>query len=503
VRNVRLIEAAGDLIHDPALYQVSMLTESELAIAGAALELGAQARPVDAALLLTHARRTFRAGHDLVAALESLENRGWLLIDRVSEFHIADVRAAIGPLEEVAIGGRCQDRLARLPVVDLARAVWETSLGMVAPTLHLALLGVGWPIPGREIEQVHIAKMRSTRRLGPFHGCLVIGDLEGVPIYAAASTEADQVGALEEAWSGATGEIGGCTFSVRTIFSVPSSRLRGRRWSVVADDLVGCHVTRSDEAGHQMSLRSQLEMTVALRDAIRDATLLAERAVAGVEEQVHIHYQMKGSETTIVDVLGQEPGVTQVNCLDPWWIGDSLVALRFAEQLSLPSEFRVGKMVTGSWHSDLHPIRAIARDIENDIQSFNKHHPRVQVDAQQGSLERWLLPLMERRYQDAMQLYERLKTSDLERPSRCEVFLLGVESLVFSLPGINATLATRPSLTSSVHYRLKNRPSGGTNRIALNEEFPNSTGLPISSGSLAWVLARLSGYSEDDLQVHP
>ena len=244
-------------------------------------------------------------------------------------------------------------------------------------------------------------------------------------------------------------------------------------------------------------------MTVALRDAIRDATLLAERAVAGVEEQVHIHYQMKGSETTIVDVLGQEPGVTQVNCLDPWWIGDSLVALRFAEQLSLPSEFRVGKMVTGSWHSDLHPIRAIARDIENDIQSFNKHHPRVQVDAQQGSLERWLLPLMERRYQDAMQLYERLKTSDLERPSRCEVFLLGVESLVFSLPGINATLATRPSLTSSVHYRLKNRPSGGTNRIALNEEFPNSTGLPISSGSLAWVLARLSGYSEDDLQVHP
>ena len=68
---------AADAIVDEGLQQVASLGNTELAIVGAALELGAsEVRPIDPALLLTHARRTFRSEDDLLSALASLERSG-------------------------------------------------------------------------------------------------------------------------------------------------------------------------------------------------------------------------------------------------------------------------------------------------------------------------------------------------------------------------------------------------------------------------------------------
>ena len=84
----RLMVIAADAIVDEGLQQVASLGNTELAIVGAALELGAsEVRPIDPALLLTHARRTFRSEDDLLSALASLERSGQLVVHRASEFH--------------------------------------------------------------------------------------------------------------------------------------------------------------------------------------------------------------------------------------------------------------------------------------------------------------------------------------------------------------------------------------------------------------------------------
>lgn len=496
----RLMVIAADAIVDEGLQQVASLGNTELAIVGAALELGAsEVRPIDPALLLTHARRTFRSEDDLLSALASLERSGQLVVHRASEFHATGVHAVLTPLEVVAIGGLCQDRLGRLPVLDLAMVLWETSLDKDAPFMRLAVCGVGWADPGSEIGRVHTAKMRTTRSIGPFHGCLVIGELQGVPVYAIASTEPDQVAGLEAAWSGATGEVGGCTFKVRSVMPVPGTRFRGQRWSVVADDLLGRHFPGSGEAAGSAQLVDELEMSVATRQVIRGRCRPTERLVAGIDDEMHVYYQQVGDETTIVQALGQAPGVTEVNSLDPWWIGDSLVALRFAQQLSLPLDCRVGTMATGSRRLGKHPLRTSASDIERGLQSFNQHHPKVRVDVREGELEDWLLPIMDLRYQDSKAVFETVKSTDFEAPSKYEVFILASEVGRSPMPGVYASLAMRPASESKVNYRLFLNPSEGFGRSGLRRVFPDSNGLPIFSSGLGAVLARVSGFEDVDL----
>lgn len=498
----KLMQIAGGSKLDVKLGRVDSLSDAELAIAGAALELGANnARHADPEMLLTHARRAFSVGGDLVAALDSMDERGLLHVRRISEFHATGVLAEFDILEEVAVGGLCQERLGRLPVRDLAQVLWETSLGKDAPPVHLAVCGVGWVHPGDEIKRVHTAKMRSSRTIGRFYGCLVVGDLQGVPVYAVASTAADQVARLWEAWSGATGEIGGRTFRVRSLLPVPGERMRGRRWSVAADDLLDGRAPGAKPVGAGMSLEDELEMTVAARHVVRSNGRLDERLVADMDEDMHIYYQEIDDETTIVQVLGQAPGVTHVSSLDPWWIGDTLVRLRFAQQLSLPAELRIGTISTGHRRMDKHPLQTVADRFEESVLAFNQHHDRHQVDAREERLEEWLLPLMESRYRDVVALYEGAELTGLSTPTHWEVFLLAVKSSRNPLPGIYATMAKRRSSRSIVHYKLEQRPSADTHRVALNRAFPDSVGVPIFSSELASVLAELSGYSRDDLQL--
>ncbi len=496
----KLMAIAAEAIVEEDLKNAAALGNTELAIVGAALELGAsETRPIDPALLLTHARRTFRSEGDLLSALASLERSGQIVVHRISEFHATGVHAVLTPLEVVAIGGLCQDRLGRLPVLDLAMVLWETSLGKDAPPMHLAVCGVGWADPGREIDRVHATKMRATRTIGPFHGCLVIGDLQGVPAYAVASTEPDQVAGLEAAWSGAAGEVGGCTFKVLSVMSVPGSRLRGQRWSVVADDLLGRHLPAPGEAASSVSLKDKLEMTVATRQAIRGRCGPTERLVAGRNDDMHIYYQQVGDETTIVQALGQAPGVTEVKSLDPWWIGDSFVALRFAQQLSLPLDCRVGTIATGPQRLDKHPLRTSASNIERGLQSFNQHHLKVRVDVREGELEDWLLPLMDLRYQDSRAVFETVKSADFDVPSKYEVFIVAAEVGRSPMPSVSASLAMRPASESKVNYKLFRHPSEGFGPSELNRVFPDSLGLPMFSSGLGPVLARMSGFKDEDL----
>jgi hypothetical protein len=498
----QLVRYADDSISDKSLEQVAALNDAELSLAGAALELGAShARPADAAMLLAHARGAFRAEGDLVVALDSMVDKRLLNVQGFPEAQATAIHGTFDRLEEVAIGGLCQERLGRLPVRDLAWVLWETSLGRNAPSPHLAVCGVGWIHAGDEIEQVHIAKMRSNQTIGRFYGCLVVGDLQGVPVYAVASATADEVPALKAAWSGATGEIGGCTLKVRAVVPVPSERMRGKRWSVAANDLLERQGSLASDSIPDLSLEAEMQITASASQTMRLGSSPTERLVGGLDEQQHIYFWGDESEATKVHALGQTAGSTRISPPRHWSMGDQMVRLRLADQISLPLNCRVGKIVSGFRRLDQHPLKAVASEVDKDTQSFNKHRQRIEVDVREGQLEAWLGRVMDLRQQDAERLFEGVDAEGLVAPSHYEVFLLASESPKSPIPGIYAIAAIRPSSRSIVHYRLRGSSSAGSNRIALNEIFPDSVGWPIFSSTLARVIADLSGYADDDLVV--
>ena len=107
-----LIEEAGTEIVDPDFKRLSVLSDSELAIAAALLELDStRSNPTDAAAALAHARRFFGADGDLVAALERLTLAGLTAVEQVLPGRVPLVEMSFGRAIAVAVGGMCHRRL--------------------------------------------------------------------------------------------------------------------------------------------------------------------------------------------------------------------------------------------------------------------------------------------------------------------------------------------------------------------------------------------------------
>ena len=496
-----LIEEAGTEIVDPDFKRLSVLSDSELAIAAALLELDStRSNPTDAAAALAHARRFFGADGDLVAALERLTLAGLTAVEQVLPGRVPLVEMSFGRAIAVAVGGMCHRRLGRMPIPAIGLAAWTDVLGTPNSPKKFAVCGIGEPIPGDVIWETHIAEGRATRTLRPLHGCYAAGDLGGTPIFAVATTDPGQERQLAAAWADAKGELGGRTLEVHQVLEFPATRFRAGRWSVAANDLVGRPPSAKEDSG--LALQDDVRVLSDIREAARLAMDPVDQLLTGMIKPMHFYYQEDFGRSTVLRVLGQSAGVTSCSTLDIGRFGSPLASLHYAEHLQLPYGCEVVGMTTGARLDRAHPMRGFAKQTDERLVSFNRHHPRIEVDIREGYLEQWLGPYLEDRYQDARGLYDAVSMAGFFEPTPYEVFLVAAPSSPESpVSSVFAWSALRPSDEMKINYRLFEAPGKVSGLNVLPEVFPQYTSPSFSSGSLAATLADVAGYGKDDVSI--
>lgn len=493
------VEAAGDDVEDARLRRIARLSEAELAIEGALLELhGDPNDSQTAGSVLTHARRHFGASGDLIAALEHLHELE--LVGVATNEHVAIVVPVITPPIAAMVAGACQRRLGRMPVFALAHVVWASILGPLAVPFQVAQYGLGAPLLGEAVDATNTQRMRITNTIGGrFHGCYLIGEHRSTAIHATAAVEEGEGARLEAAWRGATGEVGDGTFVVRDLLRLPADRLRAQRWALAADDLLGKGPTFREDAG--LSVEAELRTLAQARESIRELLDRAEQLVTGLTDSHHYFFDAHADRSTVVRVAGLAPGVTRWSPLQIKMFGDPYASLRLAQDLDLPADARIIGLSAGGRLDRSHPLRKLGQELADRVDEYNSLQPRVLVDLRPEALEPWLIPLLDARYDDALRLYEALDDPALAEPTPLEVFIVTspvpAEAIITTPP---ATLAYRPSSTNIVRYHLADEPLRSWGSRELEERFPDASGLPGSGhASVDDALAAMSGYSRGDL----
>ena len=224
--------------------------------------------------------------------------------------------------------------------------------------------------------------------------------------------------------------------------------------------------------------------------------------LTGMIKPMHFYYQEDFGRSTVLRVLGQSAGVTSCSTLDIGRFGSPLASLHYAEHLQLPYGCEVVGMTTGARLDRAHPMRRFAKQTDERLVSFNRHHPRIEVDIREGYLEQWLGPYLEDRYQDARGLYDAVSMAGFFEPTPYEVFLVAAPSSPESpVSSVFAWSALRPSDEMKINYRLFEAPGKVSGLNVLPEVFPQYTSPSFSSGSLAATLADVAGYGKDDVSI--
>jgi hypothetical protein len=492
-----LICDAGPAIEDVGLRNIAFLDDSELAVAGALLELYEPSRPaLDAQEVLQHARHHFPVVTDTVAALDRLSSLGLVAVSA------NDWVAAAVPILTIAtaaaIAGRCQRQFGRTPVLGLASAIWATRLAPLAAPFEIAIYGIGSPRPGVLAHDAHMAAVRSSGRIGRgFQGCIAFGEHRATPVYAVATTMPDQVTRLSGAWRDAEVELAGGTFAIGDILEYPAPRLRTQRWALAADDLLG-KAPFGEDAG--LELEVELELISRAREAIRERMTRTEQLATGLTTSMHYFFWEKDGRRVLLQVRGMTSGVTRIDEPARWTHNDPYRFLRLAEAIGLPREASISHVTMGGRGDRKHPFRKLGSDLAATIGEYNREQPRVSLDLTPGRLEGWLEVLLDDRHKDASLLHAALQDSS-SAPPRLHVFL--VTSPVPRNSSIDvppASVAIQPAAACRVDYALMEDPIQGWGRDELTERFPETRELDWRGyAAVDDAITDLTGYHRDDV----
>jgi hypothetical protein len=417
---------AALLSGDPALASATSADTDEVAIAASLLEL---MTPTPSALLaenvLLYARQVFNAQGDLVAALQRLADRE--LVHLASNEFVTVVVPTFGSIEVVnLLAGRAASELRRLPVPQVATALFETKLRSAVGNFRSAHYGVGAPrIAELSQQAVGLQRRRAdgSIHIGPHKGPNVLLRLRygELPLYAAITYEKDgERDAAASRLEGFKETVWNRQLQVIDVLRHPMRTVPSLRFLNAVELLTGASLANAINTAITVpkletptSLDQEMMRRAAVLAVVRDLSGTDERLAYSLEGSIGYVYYGDEAHSTIVHVIGRagvqrlgEGGVTVS-------VASRFHRIELARVANLGSDERLGQM---TWRqrsgNQEDPVVAELAWLSKQAASFNEQQDRVTVVLTEQFLRDALEAAVRRAGEDAAHIAAALAAVD-------------------------------------------------------------------------------------------
>jgi hypothetical protein len=490
-----LVQEAKDAVGNQLLVAVARLTDRELSVAAALLELYAPQKPaVSAQAALGYAARRFGFDGALIDALNALADVGLCAV-AANDWH-----AVVVPITEVsvvaAIVGSTQIRFGITTIPALASVIWDSCIAPLAKPFEMALYGVGSPRPGEIVEELNSFRLRATGQIRPqFFGCALMGEYSGVDLYGVVSTNETYPPAAVEQLRTARAEVLGRTFSVSTVLEWPSPRLRSERWLAAVSDVLRRHV--GSGPNESLSVADEVALTAKTWEAMRSGMDHTERLATGCVHPAHFYYSDHQAGQTVLTVRGLPAGVTALDRPPAVAFNDPYTFLRLRYELQLDASVHVERIRDGRNLDSLHPAELVGKEIAARTRQFNRLLPRTRVHLNPDELKVWVLEQLQLRHNDSALLSQAF---NLEAPVPKHIFLAACPPWhgdLFPIPGAMYLLDDSDEMRFEYAILRSSAPNDLYDEF--REAFPDAPNSSPALSELSRALAELTGYEEGDL----
>jgi hypothetical protein len=460
VEYARLLpEHSAILVDNPKLAAAAAADRDEVAIAASLIEL---ATPTPSALLaenvLLYARQFFGAEGDLVAALRRLAERDLV--------HLASnrVATAVVPLFQGIdvvqfLAGRAARELRRLPLPQVATALFETKLRARLGDFRIGHYGVGAPrvaeLSQQGVEMQRVRPDRGILRGRQRPNLLLRLQYGALPIYATLAYE--EQGSRDEAANGMDGfseTLWERPLIVTEVIKQPLVAVPSLRFLQVLEHLTGANLANPVNSSvtipsldEPIALDEEMQTRAATLGVVRDLCERTEILAYGLERPTGYLYFGDETRSEIVQVVGR-PGTRRLTQWPAASLEGGFHRVEVARLADLDSEERLGLMTWRQGQRRGDPVVSELAWLSGRARQFNEYQNRVPVLFDEAFLQRTVSHAVSRLQADAAEFIARLTIQGLPADVSASVrgrttylvFFLDEPSVGF-VPGANATAA--------------------------------------------------------------
>jgi hypothetical protein len=421
---------ASLLAHNPQAAAVIGADRDEVAIAGALIELSL---PTPTALLaesvLLYAHQVFGATGDLAAALQRIEERGFVAVSSNAQATV--LVPTWGSIEVLRLfAGRAAAELGRLPTPQLATVVFEMALRPRLGAFRSGQHGLGSP---RVSELAHQATQ--LQRVQP-DGSLIFGKLgpnlllryeyDSLPLYAALAyddeDERDAAAARLEGFSEINSDHNlavidclvspvDCVPSLR--FFLAMERLRGTSL-VNATNGPSAQPPKLDTP---ISLDDEMRQRALTLDTVRSMCTKLERLAASLELPLGYLYRGTAESSEAIHVIGRS-GAEAMQGASAVPFGDAFYRVELERAAGLGPGQQLGLITLHQGAQQTDPILHELLWVFQQTARFNEHQQRVLIKLDKQSLETAIAATSTRVANDALHLKSALQVETTEEDLR-------------------------------------------------------------------------------------
>jgi hypothetical protein len=522
------------LEQNPQIAAVINADRDEVAIAAALIEL---AEPSSLAFIadtvLLYAQQVFAATGDLVAALQRLEEKGFVQI--TSNPQATALAPTWGSIEVVRLfAGRAAAELGRLPTPQLATAVFEMELRPRLGTFRSGTYGIGspriWEL-SRQAAQLQRVQPNGTvigGKLGP--NLLLRYRYDAISLYAAIAyddeRERDAAAQRLDGWATVNR---GHELTVVDCLVDPESSVCSLRFFLAMERLTGTTLVNgiNGPSSHPPKLAVAVSFDEEMRqrsltlDTVRRLCSPEERLAYSLEEPIGYVYRGTAENSETAHVIGRT-GVTHLEGDVPTFIGNPLFRFELARHAEVGPGERLGLI---TWHQGVQQEDPVLHELTWAFQQaakFNEHQRRVLVRLEQDELERRFAEASARMASDALELMSVLGLEVSEDELRKRGLRGSTTYVVIHLdrpdphwvPAANATITAATVANGSgehsaaVHLIASEDPDphGGLSFAAVRAAFADRFGFDptdverMTYGAAIETLAELLGYRSSEVR---
>jgi hypothetical protein len=417
VEYARLVPRQAALLSgNPKLDAAASADASELAIAASLMEL---MTPTPSALLaenvLLYARQVFNAQDDLVAALHRLARRD--LVHLASNEFVTVVVPIFGTIEVVnLLAGRAAGELRRLPVPQVATALFQTKLRSVIGTFRSAQYGVGAPRIAelsREAVQMQRRHLDGSIHVGPNKGPNVLVRLRygELPLYA--TIVYDEDGERDDAarrLDGFDQMVWDRQLVVTEVLRHPLTTVPSLRFLNAAELLTGRTLANSVNGTNPVpkldtaiSLDEEMAKRATVLNVVHDLTGPMEKLAYGLERPIGYVYFGDETHSEITHVIGGG-GAQRLSEFPVASATRGFHRVEIARLAHLASDERLGLMTWRQGSNRDDPVISELAWLSKQAASFNDQQDRTTVVLDEQLLQQELDAAAERAGEDAARM---------------------------------------------------------------------------------------------------
>jgi hypothetical protein len=509
---------------DAAAAAVAALDRDALAVAAALIELTEPAAPfaLDAVDVLRHARNTFGATGDLVAALGQLVGAD-LAATTTTESQVA-VTPQLTSLAAATLQGRALLELGRLPLPGLGSSVFQAAIRPQLGEHFVAVHGVG------RGTIAALSEMATGRFVPPQGGEPLSPTYVGDNVLLRFSYQERQLSAAvrfpsseerdaaAERLTAGVADVFGSPVAIRNVLRHPLTIVPPDRFRRAAERALG---KRIEPLGDQLKLKLDEPYQLAVAQDLRAATFAhvrtrsdeAERLALDLDEPLALHWQGGDEFLVEAEVLGGAEGAIQHSSQLPLDSTDPYRWFRMIDALGLGPDERLSRLhlAFGTGHRIFDPVVFALGRLRARAIHFNASQVRMNVLFEAGAIEELLFIARRRELEDARALADALPLLGAQReaPNAERVYVVLIESRqpdAFVAGGaVNAQARIFPHAgdvdeVSVAHFDLTaGRPDGDLFVEAFGTDAADP---PLQkSGVASGVLSGLLGYRDHDVQL--